>query len=478
MVSNIGQTAEEMLAVMLGGLASVQQHAAASAGGLACRSIDRPYADDSESDENEDERQTPARPIGAVQDAVVDSSEDDDEGETPAPRGAVHGSIFDRPVVSSDDEGDDELTAELMAALAEPTPDEAADDMSSLFGDDDDEEAAAIPSTERADQESLEATTGASEAHADHESADGEEEVEEEEEEEKEEEERVTAAEIVAGVSAPAVATSSGLASTARAPAAAAAAESVASAPAVAVATSSVPAIPATRRGLALPGAATNAPAQVGGARTTAVSTARQTLALPSAAASASAQSGGAETTAIEPPKPRVALSVSAAAPAAIPAPQTLPARGPADAVAPVGDDVSEASSSPAEGSPRAAKTRKNKEIPVSDKRYTFHCRFASRFEKACGGDFASATSLRNHMNRVHQLYAPGSKSYKCGLCGKLFPSEKAVCPLDKVCRLAPGSKAKWFPQRVEDMTREDMANTWCLAEHGTPSQLVKRPNG
>ncbi|TKA54372.1 hypothetical protein B0A55_12637, partial [Friedmanniomyces simplex] len=73
MVSNIGQTAEEMLAVMLGGLASVQQHAAASAGGLACRSIDRPYADDSESDENEDERQTPARPIGAVQDAVVDS---------------------------------------------------------------------------------------------------------------------------------------------------------------------------------------------------------------------------------------------------------------------------------------------------------------------------------------------------------------------------------------------------------------------
>ncbi|KAK0929864.1 hypothetical protein LTR91_007068 [Friedmanniomyces endolithicus] len=284
------------------------------------------------------------------------------------------------------------------------------------------------------------------------------------------EEQRATAAENSAGVSAPALATRSGLAPGTGARAADAATEIAASAQAVAVATSSVPAVPTVRRGLALPSVVTSAPAQVSDAETVAivpaVPTARQSLALPTIVASAPAQYGVAESMA---PEPAPALPPVVAAPLTKSAKGSLLVAPPARIVAPYEGDESESPK-------KRAYVRKT----TSSRPFNYYCRFASLYEKdPCFGQFVSVESLRNHMHGVHQLFPPGKTTHMCGRCCKRFVDANSVHPIEQICDMDKMGKLKlkWAPQRVEDMSQQEMADTWCLAEHGTPSESVREPN-
>ncbi|KAK1075439.1 hypothetical protein LTR74_000401 [Friedmanniomyces endolithicus] len=326
--------------------------------------------------------------------------------------------------VSPDVTSDDEFGAELAAALDEPAAAESADELSSPFGD----------------------------------------------EQEEAETERTTAAESSAGVSAPALATSSGPASATGVGAADAATEIAASAHAVAVATSSVPAVPTVRRGLALPTIVASAPAQVTGAETAAIvpaiSTARQGLALPTIVASAPAQYGVAESMA---PKPAPALHLVIAAPLTNSAKESLLVAPPARIVAPFEGDESE-----------SPKKRAYVRKITSSRPFNYYCRFASLYENdPCFGQFVSVESLRNHMHGVHQLFPLGKTTHMCGRCCKRFADAKSVHPIERICDMDKMDKLKlkWVPQRVEDMSEQEMADTWCLAEHGTPSESVREPN-
>ncbi|KAK0335615.1 hypothetical protein LTR94_012044 [Friedmanniomyces endolithicus] len=331
--------------------------------------------------------------------------------------------------ISSDGEGDvspdvtfdDEFGAELAAALDEPAAAESADELSSPFGD----------------------------------------------EQEEAETERTTAAESSAGVSAPALATSSGPASATGVGAADAATEIAASAQAVTVATSSVPAVPTVQRGLALPSIVASAPAQASDAETAAIvpaiSTARQGLALPTIVASAPAQYGVAESMA---PKPAPALPPVVAAPLTNSAKGSLLVAPPPGIMAPYGGDESE--------SPKKwAYVKKD----IKSRPFLYYCRFASLYENdPCCGQFVSVESLRNHMHGVHQLFPLGKTTHMCSRCCKRFADAKSVHPDERMCDMDK-YKLKWCPQRVEEMSQQEMADTWCLEEHGEPSESVKEPN-
>ncbi|KAK0968696.1 hypothetical protein LTS01_016630 [Friedmanniomyces endolithicus] len=283
------------------------------------------------------------------------------------------------------------------------------------------------------------------------------------------EEQRATAAENSAGVSAPTLATSSGPASATGARAADAATEIAASAPAVAVATSSVPAVPTVRRGLALPSIVASAPAQVGGAESAAIvpanPTARRGLALPTIVASAPAQYGVAGSMAM----PAPALPSVVAAPFTNSAKGSLLVAPPPRTMAAYGGDESE-----------SPKKRAYVRKITSSRPFNYYCRFASLYENdPCFGQFVSVESLRNHMHGVHQLFPPGKTTHMCGRCCKRFADAKSVHPIERICDMDKMDKLKlkWVPQRVEDMSEQEMADTWCLAEHGTPSESVREPN-
>ncbi|KAK0285145.1 hypothetical protein LTR35_005347 [Friedmanniomyces endolithicus] len=255
------------------------------------------------------------------------------------------------------------------------------------------------------------------------------------------EEQRATAAENSAGVSAPALATSSGPASATEARAADAATEIAASAPAVAVATSSVPSVPTARRGLALPTIVASAPAQY----------------------------GVVESMAIVLPKPASALPPVVAAPLTNSAKGSLLAAPPPRTMAAYGGDESE-----------SPKKRAYVRKITSSRPFNYYCRFASLYENdPCFGQFVSVESLRNHMHGVHQLFPPGKTTHMCGRCCKRFADAKSVHPIERICDMDKMDKLKlkWVPQRVEDMSEQEMADTWCFAEHGTPSESVREPN-
>ncbi|KAK4899777.1 hypothetical protein LTR27_003043 [Elasticomyces elasticus] len=109
------------------------------------------------------------------------------------------------------------------------------------------------------------------------------------------------------------------------------------------------------------------------------------------------------------------------------------------------------------------------KEWPTEE--FLYFCRYCSSQQK-------TATNLRAHMYGTHQLFEPEKMNdlHKCGFCEKRFVTAKAVCPRDKFCARTVNT-AGWAPVKVDEMTEQDKADTWCRAEHGTPSTSVMRPN-
>ncbi|KAK6410686.1 hypothetical protein LTR81_015162 [Elasticomyces elasticus] len=109
------------------------------------------------------------------------------------------------------------------------------------------------------------------------------------------------------------------------------------------------------------------------------------------------------------------------------------------------------------------------KEWPTEE--FLYFCRYCSSQQK-------TATNLRAHMYGTHQLFEPEKMDdlHKCGFCEKRFVTAKAVCPRDKFCARTVNT-AGWAPVKVDEMTEQDKADTWCRAEHGTPSTSVMRPN-
>ncbi|KAK5684947.1 hypothetical protein LTS10_003022 [Elasticomyces elasticus] len=109
------------------------------------------------------------------------------------------------------------------------------------------------------------------------------------------------------------------------------------------------------------------------------------------------------------------------------------------------------------------------KEWPTEE--FLYFCRYCSSQQK-------TATNLRAHMYGTHQLFEPEKMNdlHKCGFCEKCFVTANAVCPRDKFCARTVNT-AGWAPVKVDEMTEQDKADTWCRAEHGTPSMSVMRPN-
>ncbi|KAK5708237.1 hypothetical protein LTR97_000777 [Elasticomyces elasticus] len=102
---------------------------------------------------------------------------------------------------------------------------------------------------------------------------------------------------------------------------------------------------------------------------------------------------------------------------------------------------------------------------------FLYFCRFCSSQQK-------TATNLRAHMYGTHQLFEPWKTNdlHKCGFCEKRFVTLKAVCSQDKMCARTVNTSG-WAPVKVDEMTEQDMADTWCRPVHGTPSTSVMRPN-
>ena len=155
-------------------------------------------------------------------------------------------------------------------------------------------------------------------------------------------------------------------------------------------------------------------------------------------------------------------------------------AADPSTAVSVPADEIEAAGSPPASPAARPAKQVK-KASSASDGEFKYRCRIVHKRDGGCDRPFASSASLRNHMERIHQLWdtVPAAQ---CAVCKRRFtsPSDyKKHWDKDTFCDPEGPETAFWVKPGDPDypVTDQDKADTWCTAKYGRLSRTVEVRN-